>query len=511
MNVINIFIILSITFSSVVCQTRFTKVIDFENRPQGSKEILKYQDKFFIHHRGICVDEDQNLLEVCSGILSIDGEANIHENLLLRRFSSGSESMVLDTKNNQLYFSGEENFKNDYPNAFTVNRINIENLSFIDSYTLHDGRTEKRIYYQTISTMFNEKLIVGGTTNELSNQSSEGLTFIIDQNKIDTFLPIDFAVGNTIWSSYVDLNNLLTLSILVKENALNEKVHILKYDKYFNLVWHWISELTRSTQSPHVCELENGNIVVALADKTFNKIVKLQCVRYDQSIAWEFKFLDNTTKISKSLYAMKRLRNGDFIAIGTYGNSIISVGTKISSVPYIIRMTSTGKLLWEKAFYRERPVLDHCSGAFEDVEETINGDLIAVGVLDNYLEYDPISMQGRSDPDILIVRMDAKGCVDDECKMLTKIIPDTISSTHNTPLPYEEAVLFPNPSYGTIEVLNSKAVFKISIFNLHGILVKEKCNLENEKMSISELQSGLYIAHVIFKSGKMVKQKIILH
>ena len=52
-------------------------------------------------------------------------------------------------------------------------------------------------------------------------------------------------------------------------------------------------------------------------------------------------------------------------------------------------------LLWEKSYYRDRHVLDFCEGSFQDVEETKNGELIAVGDLRNYLEYDPIVMQGR--------------------------------------------------------------------------------------------------------------------
>ena len=40
-----------------------------------------------------------------------------------------------------------------------------------------------------------------------------------------------------------------------------------------------------------------------------------------------------------------------------------------------------------------------------------NGDLMAVGRIDDYLEYDPIAMTERADPDILIVRTDANGCI----------------------------------------------------------------------------------------------------
>lgn len=505
-----LFLIFVVNFSSGFCQSRFAKIIDFENRPQGAKEIVKYKNNFFIHQTGICIDDDGNLLEVCSGVILIDEEANILDSVLIRRFSTGNESLVIDSAHNQLYFVGEEDVKNDYANAFTVNQINIEDLSIENSYTLHDGRAEKRKYFQLVATLFNNKLIVGGNSNELNNQSIDGLIFLIDKNKIDTFWAINFALGNSLGSSFVDVNNQLTLSVLTQENALNEKAHILKYDKDLKIKWHWTSELTKSTQIPYICELNSGNIVVALADKTFNNAVKLQCVRLDKSIAWEFKFWDHNTKTARNVYSLKKLKNGDFIGTGTYGNTSINVSSRILRVPYIFRMTSDGKLLWEKAFYRDRPVLDFCEGGFQDVEENENGELIAVGDLRNYLEYDPIVMQGRSDPDIFIVRMDANGCIDDQCEMLTKVLPDSTSNTQNPKPTYTEALLHPNPSDGNLELLNNDAVSSVNFFSSQGVVIKSIHN-PGKDIEVPDAPSGMYIAHILLKSGKMIKQKIVVH
>jgi hypothetical protein len=501
---INIF-----SFTTVICQNQYAKIIDFHNRPQGAEEIVKYQHNYFIHHDGICIDEDGNLLEACCGVLLMDEHANISDSVLVRSFSTGVESMIIDSVHNQIYFVGEEYPKDDYSKAFIVNQIHLDDLSLKNSYRLNDGRAEERIYYQLVSTLFNQKLMVGGTTNDLNRQSGLGLIFIVDNNKVDSLLTINYAAGNTLWSSLVDVNNLLTLSVLMRENGLNEKAHILKYDQNLNLVWHWISEPTRSTQSTYMCELDNGNIVIALADKTFNNAVKLQCIKQDKSIAWEFKFWDHNSKTARRVYSLKKLKNGDFIGTGTYGNTNINVSSRILRVPYIFRMTADGKLLWEKAFYRDRPVLDFCEGIFSDVEETENGDLIAVGDIRNYLEYDPVVMQGRSDPDILIVRMDANGCIDDKCEMLTKIIPDTISSTMNVSQSYEEAMLYPNPSDGVMQLLNSEEVTKLSFFTVQGVLTKEVA-YPDQDLSSATLPSGLYIVHIHLKTGKIIKQKIII-
>jgi hypothetical protein len=74
-------------FTSVICQNQYAKIIDFENRPQGALEIQKYKEHFFIHQTGICIDEDENLLESCCGLLLMDGNANILDSVLVRKCS----------------------------------------------------------------------------------------------------------------------------------------------------------------------------------------------------------------------------------------------------------------------------------------------------------------------------------------------------------------------------------------------------------------------------------------
>ncbi len=121
---------------------------------------------------------------------------------------------------------------------------------------------------------------------------------------------------------------------------------------------------------------------MALGATGFNKIARLFSITEDQIIEWEFNFPGNSSKIQRYIYSLKKLRNGDIVGTGYFGNTTLnSGGTRVLAAPYIFRLTSTGKLLWQKAFYRDRPVLDFCSGFFKDVVELDNGDLIAVGAI----------------------------------------------------------------------------------------------------------------------------------
>ena len=513
MRIVYVFIlnIIIIIISFVEGQNRYAKIVDFDSRPNVAQEILKYNNKYFIHHADKCFDDDQRNFEDCCGIIIIDEDGRIYDKQLIKKFSTGNASLITDTLNQTIYLAGEEVVFNDYPNRFTVYQFNPTSLSLQDSFFLHDGNPEKRKYYQLVTTFFNQKLIVGGATNEWNDQNGEGLLFTIDLEhyKIDTILSINFRDRISIWNSLTDKNGQLTISVF-SQDRLNDRSHILKYDENFNTVWHWISERTESTQLPFICETESGNIVVALSATGFNKIARLLCIREDQSIEWEFNFPGNSSKIQRTINSLKRLRNGDIVGIGYFGHTTLnSGGTIILKVPYVFRLTSTGKLLWQKAFYRDRPVLDFCNGYFNDVVELDNGDLIAVGRLDNYLEYDPVVMQGRIDPDILIVRMDANGCIDDDCKMLTKIYPDTTSSTTNTISEVEEAMLYPNPAHGGMYLLGNDEVSKITFFTLQGVLAHEIFKPSDE-ITLPDFLSGLYIAHVHLKSGKVIKQKIVI-
>ncbi len=155
MKILQIAALSLLILSSVKSQNRYAKIIDIDNRPQVAKEILKYQNKFFIQHTGVCVDEDQHLLETCTGILSIDENTLIRDNLLIRKFSSGNQSLIADATNKLLYFAGEEYIKNDYPSRFFVHQIYPTPLSLQDSFFLHDDNPVKRKYFQLVANFFN--------------------------------------------------------------------------------------------------------------------------------------------------------------------------------------------------------------------------------------------------------------------------------------------------------------------------------------------------------------------
>lgn len=205
----------------------------------------------------------------------------------------------------------------------------------------------------------------------------------------------------------------------------------------------------------------------------FSNIGSVWSINEDKSVSWKMEFPEKTGKILRRISRLKQLEDGNIIGSGTYCNLTLSKEIRILEVPFIFKITKDGQFLWEKAFYNTRPVLDFANGYFSDVVEMENGDLMAVGRIDDFLEYDPIAMTERADSDILVVRTDANGCMDDVCATVTKIEKTVSTVEPNTSSNFPSAFLFPNPSHGEIELMYQFEVSKLTLFNTEGIKVKE--------------------------------------
>ncbi|MBK9151838.1 MAG: T9SS type A sorting domain-containing protein [Saprospiraceae bacterium] len=300
----------------------------------------------------------------------------------------------------------------------------------------------------------------------------------------------------------------MNLALISHQTGGYNKVHIVKFDEDLNQVWHWTADNVDYIQKPYICELHDGRLVVTVSDHVAPKIASLEAINPDKSRSWKYRFPDISGKIQRRVYRIKTLKNGDIVGMGSYGNNSLILDARIPEIPYIFRMSSEGKLLWEKAFYRTRPVVDHCIGSIHDVTEAENGDLIAVGRIDNYLEYDPVVFQGRPDPDILIIRMDANGCIDPKCETITKI-ERTVSTTQHHETTGYNAFFFPNPSDGSMELMNHTEVASVSVFDLNGSLVIRQAD-PGRSLDLTGLPPGLYIAHLTLKDNKVIKQKMVV-
>jgi hypothetical protein len=493
-----------------VGQSRYAKIIDFEGTPQYADQIVEYRGNYCMAYTQVCIDEDGELFESCGGVIKLDDEANMLDSNLIRRFSDNNECIVVDSMQKKIYLTGEEYFKQDYAQRFTVNEFPFDDFKNIkQSYYKYPSSDQINYFQFGGATILNKKLTFLGSTRSIAFNDIKCLIFALKNALLDTTFLLDFGLGTFPNSTYLDTGGFLSIHIYNQIINSNENSIILKLDTNYQEVWRWESPKL-GQQLPFGCGLKDGRSIVAMHTLGFSNIGSIWCINEDKSVSWKMEFPEKSGKIKRNINRLKQLKDGSIVGCGVYGNLSLDKEIRILEVPFIFKITKDGQFLWEKAFYNIRPILDFANGYFSDVIEVSNGDLIAVGRIDDYLEFDPIAMTDRPDPDILIVRTDANGCIDDECATVTKInkIVNTQESPPTNNLP--SAYLFPNPSMGEIELMNHFEVLKLTLYNAEGALVKE-VEMPQNKISISGLPSGMYFVKIYLKAGKIINQKIIIH
>lgn len=490
-------------------QTRYAKIIDFDGVPQGVRQIVPYGDEYFVSYYQVCINRAGNLLEECGGLLKIDDLATIADSNLIREFSVSFNSILLDKKNVKLFFCGEPEIDNNYAHEFLLGEVNLEDLTE-NSFIAFKIPDEKLInYFQTNTAYYNNNILIGGSARKIEPDTINTIIISISEDKIlDTFKVFNLGLNSNSVTSYVDNENRFSIH-LKSEIGIVKYSHIVKFDTLFQKVWQWTSEVTNHQQLPYGSELKDGKTLICMHTPGFSNIGSIWAINEDKSVAWKFEFPDKNGGQKREIRRLKQLKNGDILGVGLYGDTR-NDNPDFLEIPFMFRLTDKGQLLWLKAFYRDVYLSENVliNGHFLDATELENGDILAVGQIGNYLTFDPIIGGPRPDNDILIVRTDANGCINDACQKVTKL-EDVISTTTNHPIQLPVSYLFPNPSGGQTDVFNPEQVLFIVFYDMAGTKVYETYDITNGIQT--EGFHGVYLAHIHIKSGEVVRQKVVFY
>jgi len=502
-------IILIYCFYNVSSQTTFAKIMDFNNTPQYADQLVEYKGDYYMAYTQVCIDEDGDLFESCGGVIKLDNHANVLDSNLIRRYSDNNECIVIDSIQNKMYLTGEEYFKRDYAHRFMVNEFALDSFKNIKQSFYKYPSNDQINYFQKSSVQWNNNLILAGSSRDIVDDDIKTLVFGIKKFEPDRIFTFDFGLSTLVWSVDVDINNNLVFYFSNQIRFENDRSIILKLDTSFQEVWRWESPKL-GEQLPYGCQLSDGRLIVAMHTPGLSNIGSVWCINDDKSIAWKMEFPEINGGQQRRILGLKQLKNGDIVGVGYYGDTRNDNPDYIQ-IPFIFRLTNSGQLKWLKAFYRDitLPNGNIVYGYFSDVVEMENGDLMAVGRIDNFLEYDPIAMTERADPDILVVRTDANGCIDDQCATVTKI-EHTVGTTAPAPsVDVAYTYLFPNPGTSSLELLNNDLVERLEIFSITGEVVKS-IQQPSKTIDVDELK-GMYVATFLLKNGSTYRQKLIIH
>ncbi len=488
-------------------QQRVAKIVDFDALPQEGYDLFTIGNNIYLVYLGVCFQTNSQNLVSCTGLIKMDQNLNFVKSIIIPDLGIGKHTVAADTLTNTIKLIGSRyDIVNDCK-SYVAYDIDCEKMDFsVDVLDLKIPKDTTSEFFHRHTNIFNKKYVLSG--HKFKNNTTDTQIYVLDkEHRLDTMLEISINTSASNWETINGRNNTLLLSIL--NQRPKDAFHIIRLDSLYKEVWRFVLPVEDAVVKPFFTELLNENIVLC-REREVTISMQLLSVSPNKSIAWEYNFDDKSGKLDWLIFKLKTLKNGDFLVMGSHTDFTTIKEIELASVPYIARFNAMGKKLWEKSFYRTVPVLDYCIGHIRNAVELDNGDILAVGAMYNYLEYDSITKQGRSDEDILLIRMNSLGCIDEKCENFTNITPKT-TKTINSDISAQIDVS-PNPAYDVLNVVLTGKAEGLNKFNILDMTGKQWMTGDIQGLKhvieIQSLHNGVYMIQLT--DGKQsVTKKIV--
>lgn len=454
-------------------------------------QCLKEKDRIFIIKSTLCDTWE------CSSVSEIDAFGNLKWTLELPNTDVASQSSCIF--NDTLYVSG------NYSQGVGITALHKISLDGVlqKSYLYSDSSSKIKRTLILNLIQFKEKFIISG--QGFIGEKSKGIILSINVKSmhLDTII-IDSSLESTILiDHFVGTDSLLTCFYhQVNKFWPNQVRRIIKYDADFNQVWSYTSDtLGLNTSFPKGTVLRDGRLAfVDFKPEQNSGLNSLRCLdTITKRNSWMFSY-QNVPSWSRKLRSVKQLRNGDIICTGEYTTK--ASAPRIEGSPYMMRVDSTGKLLWERAYVEIAPDGEDKGGNLWDVIELDNGDLMAVGIVINDRKWDP-----------LIIRTDHRGCMDGgNTNCPTVKIIDLTSGTEDEIKSSNSLNIYPNPGVDDLRIdVTDEMLFPLR-YELTGVsgqrlTIGYHNSGANFMLDTSHVPTGIYFICLVDKSGKVWQGK----
>ena len=453
-------------------------------------QCLQHKNRIFTFTSRLCEVRE------CGTVAEVDDLGKIIWTLELPNTDLAPQSSCIF--NDTLYVSG------NYSPGVGITSLHKISLDGIlqKSYLFSDPQKKiDRSLIQTL-TRFKEKFIITGQA--YIGEQSKGIVISIDElMTLDTII-LDTTIENsTIWNNFVGPDSLLTCFYYqVNKFWPNQVRRIIKYDADFNQVWTYTSDTLGVNRTfPYGTVLRDGRL--AFVDfkpgwpSGLNALRCLDTITKQNSWMFTYPFIQSWVR---KLRSVKQLRNGDIICTGEYTTK--ATEPRIEGSPYMMRLDSTGKLLWERSYVEIALDGEDKGGSLWDVIELDNGDLMAVGFVTNNRKWDP-----------LIIRTDHRGCMDDGTTNCPTVrIIDLRSGVEDVITGDTAIKIYPNPSSGMVTVnLPEKYEGYYCVYNNLGQVILQG-KISGERLLHIDLSSqlGLLVLHFKHSNGDVKVLKVFL-
>ncbi len=518
------FFSLAFTFQA---QNSYIKILDISRTNESADQIIPYKGNFLISYQHI----NNSYTNLFSGVLEVDDKANVIRDKRFVDFSNNPKALVYDSIRERLYYTGEEYTLTNIPQSYRIYELDYNTLDSIRMIEVIDSNRIYPIIYQYISLIYNDQLVVSGQGNTPNNHimtaylnlddlSLDTITHIGEpEHPFNSISALEIYVdgnGNLVHhAKYINFGD--TVAILkVGENKELSQIIKIK-DKYCpgKNAWPYGCQLSDGRTVYNRCGDDGLPEIVFLADSTYDIVDKFE---WRKNLPWQSPY---PVTQGRRIYKLIEARNGDIIGVGSIRWSDAPTPNILSYAPMIFRINNKGELLWYKGLYNTSNISTATIGALYGVTELEDGSIMAVGDLNSDIEYDSVLQHPVHQPDILIVRVSADGCIDGyDCKEILYKVPEVTSlttSTQDVTLPTTKKhhiKVYPNPSSGflSIDIEDRYRRVMIGIYNMQGQLIEKYYDLSTDKveLNLSHLPSATYVYKIydgaeVVKTGEWVK------
>lgn len=521
-------IILIICFFSAAftfqAQNSYIKVLDISRTNESADQIIPYNGNFLVSYQHI----NNSYTNLFSGILEIDGNANIIRDKRFIDFSNNHNAIVIDTLRSKLFYTGEEYTLTNIPQSYRIYELDYNTLDSIRMIEVIDSNRIYPIIYQINSLIHNDQLVVSGQGNTPSNHIMTAY-INLDDMSLDTITHIGEPEHPYTSISATTMYTGRDGSLVHHAKVFGDSIAIIKVDANKRITQTVIQIETKcfKVKSRPACLLSDGRSVynrcgtdelpeiVFLADSTYDIVDKFE---WRKNLPAESPY---PARQGRKTFKLIEAHNGDIIGVGSIRWSDAPTPNFIDYAPLIFRINNKGDLLWYKVLYNTSNISAWTIGTLCGVTELEDGSIIAVGDLHSDIEYDSVLQQPVFQPDILIVRLSADGCIDSyNCKDIFYKVPEVTSLTTSTQDVTPDAIkkhhvkVYPNPSSGflTVSLDDRYRRVMIGIYNMQGQLIEKYYDLSTDKveLNLSHLASATYVYKIydgpeVIETGEWVK------
>ena len=485
MKSIYLFLLFSITTSSILAQEYFVKRIDFDDEANTPKSILEYNNRYYILVNHFC----ENL--ECSSLVEINYDADTLHRTFIPELDVAFESIIIH--NDSITIVGNNDPANTH---FRMAHFDLDGNKISETMEIfHPIESFTSAFQLTFQKIGNRFFIMGVAERE---GDSHALCYKVDnEGNLDTLVVLAKAgrAATARDSEVDDEGNLITFHRMEESFNSRHWIRINKYNHNLDSIWTYESEdFTEYLSGTNGALLDGKEIAFKSFDPNNNsQLESLRVINEEKEERIFYLPPDLPTNLRR-FARIKVLSNGDILGLGGFQD--VTIDPEVHTAPWMIRLSPDGEIRWQRVFYELDPTDNESRfGVVRDVIELPNGDLYGVGDM----------RYGFTTT--FVFKVDSNGCLNpDDCGLLN-FITDTSEPAIGIPI-----AVFPNPAmdHFSIRTENASRNFDFAIIDAMGQVVSRTRPLQGtEIIDTYGLTTGLYYV-LLFDNGLLVGRQQVL-